>query len=160
MKNPIQNLILKFISENPRTQISDLVKALPDIDRSSVSSALTRLTSQGKLRRRQNHYGRFEYRTPKGTCIPDAPDEVPTPAAVSKQQKTVSPGEWQRRFSEAEALLNRGLARRANHAFLELLDVTTAAGLREKVIRGRNRCGSKPSGDSSSLAGCYVGDRK
>ncbi len=159
MKKPIQDLILNFISENPRTQISALVTSLPEIDRSSVASALTRLTVQKKLRRRQGLNGRFEYTLSKGKHAPVIPVVEVTAAPVAHKQKTISAAEWQCRFSEAEALLQKGLTRRANHAFLELLDVTAEASLRERVIRCRNRCGSKPSGDNSTLAGRYVGDR-
>ncbi|SUW63271.1 Uncharacterised protein [Buttiauxella agrestis] len=156
MRVQIQNLILNFISENPGTQISAVVKGLPDIDRSSVSSALTRLTMQGKLTRVEGNGGRFEYTITAGEILPVAAEPLPV-VAVVPNQRVISPDEWERRFSKAEELLVKGLSRRANQAFLELLDVTSETTLREKIVSCRSRCGSKPSGDSSTVAGHFVG---
>jgi hypothetical protein len=158
MRVQIQNLILNFISENPGTQISAVVKSMPDVDRSSVSSALTRLTMQGKINRRTGCNNRFCYTIAAGEPVPviAVSEPVHVPAAVPKQ-KIISPEEWDHRFSKAEELLVKGLSRRANQAFLELLDVTSETTLREKIVSCRSRCGSRPSGDSSAVAGHFVG---
>ena len=159
MRVQIQNLILNFISENPGTQISAVVSSLPEVDRSSVSSALTRLAMQGKVNRRTGSNKRFSYFIAAGEPIPVVarPEPVCVPTSVSKQQ-IISPEEWEHRFSKAEALLGKGLTRRANQAFLELLDVTSETTLREKIVRHRDRCGCKPSGDGSMMAGHFVGE--
>jgi len=159
MKVQIQNLILNFISENPGTQISEVVKSMPDVDRSSVSSALTRLTMQGKLTRVEGNGGRFEYTITTGEIIPVAAESLPV-VAVVPNQRVISPDEWECRFSKAEDLLKRGLPRRANNAFLALLDVTAETTLREKIVRSRDCSvrGLKPSGDGSSVAGRFVGN--
>lgn len=160
MRHQVQQMIVSFISENPGSQISAVVKAMPEIDRSSISSALTRLALLGKLNRKQGVHGCFEYTLANGESAPEViPVATPAPAPVT-QQAAISPLEWECKFSKAEDLLSKGLTRRANHAFLELLDVTSEATLREKVIRRRNCCGSKPHGDDSTVAGRYVGEHK
>ncbi|WMY72758.1 hypothetical protein RHD99_14895 [Buttiauxella selenatireducens] len=158
MRVQIQNLILNFISENPGTQISAVVSSLPDVDRSSVSSALTRLTMQGKVSRKTASNKRFSYTIASGETVPSISKPVPVhvPAVVPKQH-SISTEEWERRFSKAEALLEKGLLRRANQAFLELLDVTAETTLRDKIVRHRDQCGCKPSGDDSMMAGHFVG---
>lgn len=158
MRVQIQNLILNFISENPGTQIAAVVSSLPDVDRSSVSSALTRLTLQGKINRRTGSNNRFSYTIAAGepVLLIVRPEPVCVPTSVPKQQ-IISTEEWELRFSKAEALQKKGLSRRANQAFLELLDVTSETTLREKIVRHRDRCGCKPSGDGSMMAGHFVG---
>lgn len=158
MRIQIQNLILSFISENPGTQISAVVSSLPEVDRSSVSSALTRLTMQGKVHRRTGSNKRFSYTLAAGepTPVVTRPEPVCVQISVPKQH-IISAEEWAFRFSKAEDLLNKGLSRRANQAFLELLDVTAETTLREKIVRCRDRCGRRPYGDSSTVAGHFVG---
>lgn len=158
MRVQIQNLILKFISENPGTQISAVVSNLPDVDRSSVSSALTRLTMQGKITRSTGKNKRFTYCIAVGEGIPAVAKTEPVHiTAVVPKKEIISQEEWEGRFSKAEALLEKGLPRRASRAFLELLDVTGEATLRERIIRCRARCGCRPSGDGSMMAGRFVG---
>lgn len=159
MRMQIQNLILSFISGHPGTRIADVVRGLPDVERSSISSALTRMAMRGKITRVAGRNDRFEYTLAKGGVVPVIPAAaVPLPPVP--KLKSVSKDEWDRRFNEAESLLNAGLNRRANTAFLELLDVTADTRQRESIIRRKAYClrGLNPAGDGSTVAGRFVGD--
>lgn len=158
MRLQIQNLILNFISVHPGTRIADVIRGLPEVDRSSISSALTRLAAQGKITRVTDSRDRYEYTIAEGEVIPviSMVEQTSMPVHTINQQ-IITPEEWECRFSKAEELLEKGFPRRANQAFLELLDVTAETVLREKIVRSRDRCGSRPTGDSSTIAGHHVG---
>ncbi|WP_279047283.1 hypothetical protein [Cedecea davisae] len=146
MRAQVQSRILALVGKNPGYQITDVIHTLTDVDRSSISSALTRLTMQGKLIRETGKNRRFIYFVPKGDPVPCelekrqklapepddelAPLDLPPPAI-----KQVGMAEWERRFAAAGELDSKGLHRRAARLLLELLDVTADQSLRERIIR-------------------------
>ena len=150
MKTPVQDLIVNFISQNPGAQMGDVIKALPELARSSISSTLPVLVRQGRLLRTTGRLRRYEYRVCQGKPIKLVPEKVETnavkpitPNLVPKDQ-VISQEEWQRRFEMVQELANKGFPRRAARLSLELLDVTGDARLREQLIifkAGTNRVG-------------------
>lgn len=137
MKTPVQDMILNFISTHPGTQIGEIITALPEIDRSSISSALARMTQQGRLIRKVGRNKRFAYRVARNKPIPLAPEKTeisPPPARLVPQQQVISLDEWNRRLEQIKDLIARGFHRRASRLSLELLDVTGDARLRDQLI--------------------------
>ena len=137
MRTPVQDQILNFISKYPGAQIGEIIAALPEIDRSSISSALTRMTQQGRLIRKVGKNKRFSYRVARGEPIPLVPEktEISTPPSRPvSQQQVISLDEWNRRFEQVKDLAEKGLHRRASRLSLELLDVTGDARMRDKLI--------------------------
>jgi len=138
MKSPVQDRVINFISTHPGTRIGEIIEALSEIDRSSISSALTRMTKQGRLIRMTGRNQQFTYRVARNEPIPQIPEktEIPQPPAapfVSKQQ-VISQDEWNRRLEQIKELIAKGLHRRASRLSLELLDVTGDARLRDQLI--------------------------
>ncbi|MCS3433680.1 helix-turn-helix domain-containing protein [Klebsiella sp. BIGb0407] len=148
MRTPAQKLILNYIIQNPDTQMSDIIAALPELSRSAISSTLPILVREGRLIRTAGCNKRFEYRIVHGQVIRPLPEEVETKTAnlleLPLNREAISIDEWQRRFEQVKELQAKGLFRRASRLSLELLDVTGDVRLREELIifkAGTNRVG-------------------
>jgi len=148
MKTPVQDVILNFISQNPGCQIRDILAALPELHRSTITSNLPKMVRQGKISRTTGHFRRYEYRIGKCHSIDLSaykPEPISPPAqGVIPKQPAISMEEWQRRFEKVQELESKGFHRRAARLSLELLDVTGDTRLREKLIifkAGTNRVG-------------------
>lgn len=146
MKTLIMDRVVALLAEQPGLRIRDVVAAMPEVDRSTISSTLHRLSMRGVIVRRTGTNGRFRYSVASGQAIPLVPlkpcavdlddMEPPLPLPVMPM---ISQAEWERRYAAAVELEKKGLYRRCERSLLELLDVTAEVKQREQIIRHKMR---------------------
>lgn len=145
MKTLIMDRVVALLAEQPGLRIRDVVAAMPDVDRSTISSTLHRLSMRGVIVRRTGTNGRFRYSVATGQIIPLIPasttvhpDDVEPPLPLPAMPM-ISQSEWERLYAAAVELEKKGLYRRCERSLLELLDVTAEVKQREQIIRHKMR---------------------